>query len=73
MKIVTKEKRHMKENTKSGYFGVRPVGDRWGVSIRENGKSKKLGYFIDVVRAAVVFDEASRRIYGDEAPLNFEF
>lgn len=57
----------------SGYLGVSWKADRgkWQASIKANGKSKHLGYFLDPVEAATAYDGAAIKLHGDFATVNF--
>jgi hypothetical protein len=41
------------------------------VSVRENGKNKHLGYFVDKESAAKAYDQKAKELYGESAILNF--
>lgn len=60
------------DNT-SGYIGVSWSGNRkkWVAQIQVNNKSKWLGYFKNVIDAALTYDAAVRELHGDFAKPNF--
>lgn len=45
--------------------------NRWVVFVKEGGRRKWLGAYRDEVQAAQVYDEAARRVYRNNAVLNF--
>jgi len=56
----------------SGYKGVRQhINGRWQARIHSGGREISLGYYNNPEAAARAYDEASRRLSGDRAPLNF--
>lgn len=57
----------------SGYYGVRwsQVAKKWQAFIFKNHIRTKLGNFIDLEEAALMYDKSAREIYGDRAILNF--
>jgi len=57
---------------KSGYKGVSwcKRDNRWIAFIRDNGRSKNLGRFDDIVEAAKAYNNAAKLIFGDYARLN---
>ena len=61
-----------KHNT-SGWLGVswKADNDKWQASIKVNGKSRYLGYFLDPVEAALAYDAAAVLYHGDFATTNF--
>jgi AP2-like factor, euAP2 lineage len=44
---------------------------RWKGKIVQDGKQFHLGYFFDEIEAARAYDEAAKKLFGDEAQLNF--
>lgn len=60
-------------NNSSGFKGVSWYKnyEKWEAYIRIDGKKKRLGYFDSLIRAACVYDDAARQVYGDFARLNF--
>lgn len=59
------------KNNKSGYKGVSRFRDKWQASIRSGPKSYNLGHYADPVEAAVAYDRAASRLFGEFAWLNF--
>lgn len=57
----------------SGYYGVRwsEVAKKWQAFVFKNRVRIKLGFFIEVEEAALIYDKKAREIYGDNAILNF--
>lgn len=53
------------------YRGVSKVKNRFRAQIRENGKTKCLGYYDNEVDAALAYDKAHIRIAGEFANPNF--
>jgi hypothetical protein len=60
-------------SNKSGYRGVSWVSRsaRWYASIKVDGRSKNLGYFCNVEDAALAYDEAAVKFFGEFAHPNF--
>jgi len=60
------------KNNKSGYKGVSwcTAKSRWAVYIGKNSKGKFLGYYDDPRDAAVVYNNAASKYYGEFAVLN---
>jgi HNH endonuclease len=46
-------------------------GKPWRASIRVDGKKSYLGFYADEAAAAVAYDDAARKFYGEFACLNF--
>lgn len=73
LRICTKEEnwrnRRSKKGSSSKYLGVYKVKgcNKWGAII----KGQRLGYFADEKQAAVVYDKAALKQYGEYAHLNF--
>lgn len=59
--------------TGSRYVGVRknPNGNRWSSVIGNGGKKRYLGTFETEEQAAHAYDEAARRLHGENARVNF--
>ena len=55
---------------KSGFRGVRKAGTRWQALIFEQGKTKVIGSFADVLDAARAYDAAAVRCFGSFACTN---
>ena len=65
--------RGKQRNNTSGYKGVsrrkhRPL---WRAGIYVNGKTKHLGDYFCLIKAAKAYDEAAKKYHGDFARLNF--
>lgn len=62
----------LRSNNRSGYKGVSWAKEKkkWTVRIRINGKAKYLGYYIDKVEAAKVYNKYALENYGEFARLN---
>jgi hypothetical protein len=60
-------------NNTSGFKGVSWRSDRgkWRVRVTIDGKRTTLGYFDDLIKAAVAYDVAAIEHYGEFACLNF--
>ena len=50
----------------SGFKGVQKMGENWRVTIRHIKKTLYLGYFMDKVEAAKVYDAKLIELYGEE-------
>jgi len=62
-----------RSDNSSGFKGVslyKPY-DKWRATIRVNGVKKHLGYFSNPKDAALAYDKAARKFFGDFALLNF--
>lgn len=59
-------------NNTSGYKGVVWVGraNKYAAGISLNGKRKHLGYFVDPMDAAIAYNEAAIKTWGEFAYLN---
>lgn len=55
----------------SDYKGVTIRGDKWRARISVSGKRILLGYFICEIDAAIAYDNAAKKYFGDFACLNF--
>jgi hypothetical protein len=62
-----------KKNASSRFFGVYFIKNsgRWGAQIRFNGKDIWLGTFVNEIDAAMAYDAAAKKYYGEFARLNF--
>ncbi len=62
-----------KNNSSSKYKGVSMSKNkrRWQASIRANGQGYYLGCFDTEIAAAIVYDNAAKRLHGEYAVLNF--
>lgn len=61
------------KNSSQQYKGVHwnKKDKRWSAAIRENGRQLHLGNFKDERQAALAYDAAALRIYGEFARINF--
>lgn len=66
---MANRKKH--KNNTSGYKGVTMEGGRWRARIVINNKSISLGYYDDPAEAAIVYDMAATKMFGEFARLNF--
>ena len=63
----------LKSSNKSGYKGVswnKRIG-KWHSQIKHKYKAIHLGYFDDIILAAIAYDNAAIELHGDFAYLNF--
>lgn len=60
-----------KRKNKTGYRGVYFDGIGYSARISINGIKKHLGYSLDKIEMALLFDTAARELYGKFARLNF--
>lgn len=62
-----------RSDNSSGYKGVSwdAKGHRWRAYIRLDGHQRHIGYFPNSIDAAVAYDRAARRVFGEYATLNF--
>lgn len=71
LRLATKSQnqfnRGKSKNNKSGYKGVSwsSQKQKWRAAIRINNSSKHLGYFDDVIAAAICYDTAAKAMHGD--------
>ncbi|MEQ8677238.1 MAG: HNH endonuclease [Aggregatilineales bacterium] len=63
--------KNIQNNNTSAYKGVNWNKGKWEARIRLNGLRLNLGRFRDPLRAAMVYDAASRLLYDDFAGCNF--
>jgi len=62
--------RSLSKNNNSGYKGIRAIGNKWGAQINENGKRVHIGCYATAEEAALAYNEAALRVYGEFASLN---
>ncbi len=63
--------RRVRKNSKSGYKGVRVTpGDRFRAYIVRNKKEVNLGTYADALDAAIAYNFAAEKVYGEYARLN---
>jgi hypothetical protein len=64
---------HLRKNNKSGFKGVCwfKLLNKWRATININHKQETLGYFTNVLEAALSYDKAARKYFGEFAYLNF--
>lgn len=64
---------HKASGCYSQYRGVtfRKLTGRWVAKIKKNRRLFNLGYFTSEVEAALAYDKAARRLFGDFAAPNF--
>jgi AP2 domain len=55
----------------SPYVGVNARGARWRARLNVGGKRQSIGDFATEVEAALAYDAAARKVFGDQARLNF--
>ncbi len=67
-----RNRRKQKNNT-SGYRGVSWHNERhrWRVQSKYNGKTKHIGYFFCLLKAAKAYDATIKELFGEFARLNF--
>jgi hypothetical protein len=63
--------RRLQSNNTSGYRGVSLDGKTWAAYAHVAGKRKLLGLFSTARLAAQAYDIAAKKLYGEEAHLNF--
>lgn len=63
--------RGLPSNNSSGFKGVHYRNKKWKVSIGTSYNRKHLGSFYDPVEAALAYDKAARKYFGEFATLNF--
>lgn len=63
----------LKSSNTSGFRGIffNKKNGNWVSQIRDNGKKKHLGCFVDPICAAKAYDEKAKEIFGKSALLNF--
>lgn len=76
LRIVTRTQnqmnRKLQKNNKSGYKGVSwcSKSKKWLSQIRINTHTKFLGYFVNKNKAAVVYNEAAMKYFGEFCNIN---
>lgn len=72
----SENQRNVKKRThnRSGYKGVtwNEATKKWRAQIGVNGKVLYLGTFISIINAALSYDAAAKKYFGEFAKLNFE-
>ena len=66
-----RHKRKQKGNYDSKYKGIHIRGNKWRVSIRVNKKLINIGYYEIEIVAALAYDRAAIKYFGEFASLNF--
>jgi hypothetical protein len=56
--------------TKSGFKGVRKKHNRWRAEISFNNKTIHLGVYDNILDAALAYDNAAKKYFGEYARLN---
>lgn len=69
---IERPRRIIVRANKSGYRGVSwcKSAAKWLVTVTENGKSRRVGTFLTKESAALAYNEAAKRAYGERAVLN---
>lgn len=67
------QNRRPNKNSRSGLKGVFPKGRKWLAVIVVEGRAHRLGRFSRAIDAAVAYDEAAQRYFGEFARLNFSY
>lgn len=62
--------RKLHKNNTSGYKGVNWEREKWRATIYKNGKKISLGCFHDILDAAMAYNKAAIKHYGEFAKLN---
>ncbi len=65
------QNRNKQTNNTSGYKGVMKSGKKWMARIGVNRKYFVLGYFHNIINAAIAYDKAALKHHGEFARLNF--
>lgn len=62
-----------RSDNKSGYFGVHwcKTRKKWRATIKNDRKTKEIGYFETPESAAVAYDKIAKQLHGDFAKQNF--
>jgi len=71
-KTINNLNKRLQKNNSSGFRGVswHKGNKEWGAHIRVNGKLESLGFYNEVSDAALAYNEASRRHFGEDAFIN---
>jgi hypothetical protein len=78
IRCCTKQENHFNRNKhKSGYSIYKGISynkkvNKWMARIRIDKKLLHLGYFLDEIEAAMAYDEAALKYFGEFANLNFK-
>jgi AP2 domain len=70
-KVRNGQNRGRQANGSSNYKGVSWAAGRWRAVIKADGKNINLGRFDDEESAAIAYDEAARRCFGEYGRYNF--
>ena len=72
-KIAPKKPKLVIKKGSCGYYGVKwsQITKKWQAFIFKGKAQIKLGFFLEIEEAALMYDKNAREIYGDNAVLNF--
>ena len=71
-KTINNLNKRLQKNNSSGFRGVswHKGNAKWGAHIRVNGKLKSLGFYDEASIAAIAYNEASKKYYGENGFIN---